>query len=374
MRRIPELDALRGIAALVIVMAHVGFLPGTGWVLSAVDLFFVLSGYLITENILKNRYAAGFLPVFLARRSLRIWPAYYLAFGVCLILNRRLKWDAAPDAWLNYLTYTQNVQAYLGRPIPGFSGMFLHTWTLAIEEQFYLLWPLLLWRAPRRSMPLIALTLVAAPALLRSLGYPSFLLLTRCDGLALGGLLALLLDRPEGDARHARADPRGFAAIGLAALVGPWLAEMALRSLHVTQGFHDGLFTSRACLVYFGLCGTVLCLGGDPRLKFLRDPRLCYVGTVSYGLYLYHPLVFGALPGLYKRLVFRRLGLTSTLLMDLVMLAVCFALAEASRRWVEAPILALKERLRYGSPRNPQKYPGLHLGMLGSRVGSREAA
>jgi peptidoglycan/LPS O-acetylase OafA/YrhL len=92
----------------------------------------------------------------------------------------------------------------------------------------------------------------------------------------------------------------------------------------------------------------------------LRDRRLCYVGTVSYGLYLYHPMVFAALPGVYKRFVMRRLGLTSTLLMDLVMLAVCFALAELSRRFLEGPILALKERLTYRTAEVSPAYRGPH--------------
>ena len=90
MGRILELDALRGIAALIIVLAHIGLLPGTPWVLSMVDLFFVISGYFITTNILKNRTSSHFLSVFFIRRALRIWPAYYLALTACLILNRSL--------------------------------------------------------------------------------------------------------------------------------------------------------------------------------------------------------------------------------------------------------------------------------------------
>lgn len=101
-------------------------------------------------------------------------------------------------------------------------------------------------------------------------------------------------------------------------------------------------FTTRACILFFGLSGLVLCLQGHKALAILRDKRLCYLGTVSYGIYLYHPLVFAALPGFYKRIVFRKLGLTSSLLMNLTLLAVCFLLAELSRRFLEEPILALK--------------------------------
>ena len=171
MRRILELDALRGIAAIVIVIAHLGLIRGTAWVLSAVDLFFVLSGYLITANILKNRQAPRFLSVFFTRRALRIWPAYYLAMVVCLLVSRTVKWDQPPDAWPYYLTFTQNVHDYVKIPSPLFSKMFLHTWTLAIEEQFYVLWPLLLFRAGPRTRLAVILTFAAIPPILRGLHY-----------------------------------------------------------------------------------------------------------------------------------------------------------------------------------------------------------
>jgi peptidoglycan/LPS O-acetylase OafA/YrhL len=369
MRRIPELDALRGLAALVIVLAHVGILTDTRWVLSTVDLFFVLSGYFITSNVLKNRHAPGFLPVFFTRRSLRIWPAYYVALGACLVLNHSVtfRFDEPPDGWRNYLTFTQNVQAYLGLPIPRFSGMFLHTWTLAIEEQFYLLWPLLFWRLPRRAMAPLAAAFVVVPPVLRAQGYPPFLLLTRCDGLAFGGLLALALSDPVRSARRASAYARAFAALGLAALTLPWLAELTPWARAVPDRLAGALFTTRTCATYFGLAGAVLCLTGHPLLAVLRDRRLCYIGTVSYGLYLYHPLVFATLPGPYKRLVFRKLGLTSSLLMNVAMVAVCFLLAEASRRWLEGPVLALKDRLTFRPARRPAAvYRGPHAGLARS--------
>ncbi len=348
MGRILELDSLRGLAALVIVLAHIGRIPGSRWALSAVDLFFVISGYLITTNILKNAGGPRFLSVFFVRRALRIWPAYFVALAACLALNRSLKWDAPPDAWPYYLTFTQNVQAYLGWPLPKFSGMFVHTWTLAIEEQFYVLWPLLMFRAGRRGMYAVAVTFALVPPLARSLGFLPYLLLTRSDGLALGSLLALILSERARIERHAVAFGAGFSAVGMLAIAS-----------HCLVGA-DALFTSQTAVVYFGLIGFVLCAKGHPYLALLRDRRLCYLGTVSYGLYLYHPLVFAALPALYKRYVFRKLGLTSDLLMDAVMIGVCLLLAEASSRWLEGPILALKDRLKYGTTGPVSAYRGPH--------------
>lgn len=337
------MDALRGVFALVIVAAHIGLLNGSPWVLSSVDLFFVLSGYFITNNVMKNRQSPGFLSVFFTRRALRIWPAYYLALAACLLLSRKLRWDAPPDAWPYYLTFTQNVQAYLNWPLPKFSGMFIHTWTLAIEEQFYLLWPLLLRRTGRRTTLAVVLMFAVMPTVGRVLGYSPYLLLTRCDGLALGALLSVVLSDRERVARRLFAYRAAFATIGLTALIVPELTGLASTSLG------PAFFTTRASIVYFGLAGLTLCLQGHPALRPLRDRRLCYIGSVSYGLYLYHPLVFGALPKFYKKIVFRQLGLTSELLMNVTMVAVCFLLAELSSRFVEGPILALKDRLTFGS-------------------------
>jgi peptidoglycan/LPS O-acetylase OafA/YrhL len=343
MRRIAEFDALRGIAAVVILLAHGGILPGTPWALSAVDLFFVLSGYLITANVLKSRHEPGFLARFFVRRSLRIWPAYYVALGACFWLNSRLKWDAPMDAWRNYLTFTQNTQAYLSWPLPRFSGMFQHTWTLAIEEQFYVLWPLLLRRVPKRAMGLIVASFVAMPLLLRGLGFAPILLLTRCDGLAIGSLLALwFTDHVYNEEKNSTAWT--FGALSLCALVVPWVAAALLPAGWESGRMAEAFFTLRVCLFYFGLAGFVLCQQGKPGLAVLRDPRLCYLGTISYGLYLYHPLMFGSVTGVYKRYVMRRLGLTSTLLMELALIALSVLLAEMSRRWLEGPILRLRDR------------------------------
>ena len=372
MRRILELDALRGIAALTIVLAHVGLIPGSTWALSAVDLFFVLSGYLITTNVLRKRREPGFLSVYYIRRALRIWPPYYLALGACLLLNQTLNWDSPPDAWPYYLTFTQNVHEYLGWPLPRFSGMFLHTWTLAIEEQFYILWPLLLLRSGRRVTLTVILTFSAVAPVLRAWGYSPILMLTRCDGLALGSLLAVVLFDRDRVSRHVTSYCRAFAAIGMGALVLPWLAGLTWPE-SATGQVVGALFTSRACLVYFGLVGLTICLQGRPALMPLRDGRLCHIGAISYGLYLYHTLVLASMPALYKRIVFRRLGLTSTVLMDLVMVAVSFALAELSWHYLEMPIQSLKERLTLRRVGLDATYQGPHEGLAVASKGSEKS-
>ncbi len=143
MRRVAELDALRGIAALMVLSLHLGLGASYAVLASAVDLFFVLSGYLITRIILDHGTQTGFLARFYVRRSLRIWPIYYASILTLVLVNRWLPHRQAMDGLGNYLTYTQFIQHYwFGRP-PWFSMYFAHTWTLAAEEQFYIFWPLL---------------------------------------------------------------------------------------------------------------------------------------------------------------------------------------------------------------------------------------
>ena len=153
--RIPELDALRGAAALAVVVFHANA-RWLRWGWASVDLFFVLSGYLITAIILRHGDRPGFLACFYARRALRIWPLYFLAVGLVAAAS---PWLALPPDWaaLPYtLTFTQGVPEYwTGSATPGFSPYLGHAWTLAVEEQFYLIWPALLLAVGRaRVIPL----------------------------------------------------------------------------------------------------------------------------------------------------------------------------------------------------------------------------
>lgn len=184
-RRIPELDGLRGLACLVILLYHVKphALPG-GW--AAADLFFVLSGFLITSIILKHSAERRFLAHFYLRRGLRIWPVYYLTVlllaAVAPILPRPCDFAGLPYL----LTYTQNVPNYWSGKAPEFTPYLAHTWSLAIEEQFYLIWPLLVCWVGRRGVVPLALALVAVSVGARAMGLHWWLLLSRGDGLALG--------------------------------------------------------------------------------------------------------------------------------------------------------------------------------------------
>jgi peptidoglycan/LPS O-acetylase OafA/YrhL len=214
-----ELDAIRGVAALAVVAYHLD--PGTwGWGRTGVDLFFVLSGYLITQILLRHRGSGGLLAAFYARRGLRIWPIYYLALLACVAANPLLGRPYPMDGLIAHLTFTQNVPLYWSGPVPPFTPALLHTWTLALEEQFYLIWPALVALAGRRRVAALAAAAAALAVGARARGFAATILVARCDGFALGGLLAALLADGGRLRRHPGRSRWGFAAVAAAALAG----------------------------------------------------------------------------------------------------------------------------------------------------------
>jgi peptidoglycan/LPS O-acetylase OafA/YrhL len=340
MRRVPELDAIRGLAAVSVVIFHLWFLGqmqdvGSLAVLQfAVDMFFILSGLLITSIILRHGDKRGFLLNFYMRRSLRIWPIYYLALLTVAVVVRFL--PSRPSlGWLPfYLTFTQNIQNYwfAPAPAPDYLG---HFWTLAIEEQFYLFWPALLLLLGRRWLIPLCMALLAMSLGARLAGFHEKILIARCDGFAMGGLLAYLshIGTPQQYPRQWRLACGVMLAVALVALVVTW----RVRPLHLT-------FIN---LTFASVLGLVLGLIGHPIVAPLRDRRLVYLGVISYGLYLYHPMLFS---------LFDTLG--RHWLLDVLKVAALLALASLSWTFIERPILRLKDRFEYNAERrSPRLVP-----------------
>lgn len=363
MRRVPELDALRGLAAVVVVFFHLDprrYFPG--W--SGVDLFFVLSGYLITAIILRDGGSRGFFRNFYARRTLRIWPIYYLTLVGLVAVNPFLRRPASLADLPYALTYTQNVPLYWGKQPPANHPAFDHTWTLAIEEQFYLVWPALVVWAGRRRLAPLCLIAIAVSLATRDGGngllpkYGERLLASRCDGFALGGLLAWSL----ADGGWAR-DPRNRAGPAFGAAVVLALGYLAWGSrAHGALGF-IGLPTPMwpaetifaFGVLYAGLIGLLAVNAGGRRLRPLRLPWLAYLGQISYGIYLYHYVVFWVVDGCDPKVSVRAGQPWTT---QAVKLAATLAVAAASWHLIERPILGLKGRFRYRDDRPPPEDPG----------------
>ena len=207
--KIPQLDALRGIAILLVIAHNATLHYGTasylhplldrGWM--GVDLFFVLSGFLISGILLDTKESPNYLKNFYARRVLRIWPLYYCLLGFMFVVLPHVSASegvaifAKSSPWWAYPFFLQNFLLPLSTDASGPLGV---TWSLAIEEQFYLVWPIIVRFLSRRQIAILAIVEIAASPVLRYVLaahhvhiYANFF--CRLDGLMLGAFLAALV-------------------------------------------------------------------------------------------------------------------------------------------------------------------------------------
>ena len=312
--RIAELDGLRAIAVLAVIAYHLTPAAVPGGFLG-VDLFFVLSGYLITSLLLDEERRSGSvsLSAFYARRALRILPPLALAIALALALHVATGRAALAAAFF-YANFT----------FRGALEGLAHTWSLAVEEHFYFLWPLafLVLRRHRQQalLAVVALAIVVrlgGPLLEVSPGWLYQVTPARADALAIGCLAALMRL------------PRRFGYVGLAMVVASFffarLEDYGLLMFGMT--------------VFAVACAAAI---NGARGAFLRNPILGYVGRRSYGLYLYHWPIFMAADELVTG-EFTRIAVK-----------VVFPLiaTEASFWLVERHAMALKQRLGVSSDRS----------------------
>ena len=366
LRYIPALDGVRGMAILLVLMFHllwsnsetgsrllnlVVVIRGSGWV--GVDLFYSLSGFLITGILFESLHDPRYFRNFYARRFLRIMPLYYgvvvLLFGLVAF---GLHQPAARPLGL-LLAYLNNTPLWwhstTGKTLIDLTN---HLWSLAVEEQFYLVWPLLVFAVrDRRRLMILALVLAAlAPvsrAILMAHGASVDAIykttICRADSL-LGGAWVALAVRGGLRARVLRWAPLGF-GVGLAACLA--------------IAFHSGNFDyevtplvrsagfSLVALVSASWIAMVLRAGQAARLM---SPRwLTFVGKYSFGIYVYHMpiaalVAYAAMPGV-------KAHVHSKLFVHIVELAlnlgVTIPLAVVSFRSYEAPLLSLKRYFNY---------------------------
>ena len=334
MKRIQEIDGLRGLAALAIVICHLW-----PWEFAfgrvSVDLFFVLSGFLITQICLENHHKPGFLFNFYARRGLRIWPIYYLCILVVSMFPM-----ADRTAIPHYLLYIQQIPRYWGGSTPYWLEM-QHGWTLAIEEQFYMLWPALVMIAGRGRLKALVAGYLVAALVAKAAGIPQWTLLTSGHGLALGGLLAVLVTDPDLTRRPKVVARYATAAAATAAIFVVLRLALKETPFHAYWPVFVPLVTS---LGFFALVGFISLNIGHRRLAVLRARPLIFLGTISYGLYLYHvPIHYG----MHALIPYSS---PYSMFTGWITFGLSMMLATASWYLIERPILALKDRFRYRGP------------------------
>jgi len=308
--RMPQLDALRGIAILWVilhnaaldnighaqsgVMSVLDLLGDSGWV--GVQLFFVLSGFLITGILLEGRGAPRQFRTFYARRTLRIFPVYYLFLLLAFVIlpaTGLVYWGGARQAdTLYYWTYLTNWALPFRHDM-----VFPHLWSLAIEEQYYLLWPLLVVFLRRRTLAYTCLGLILSALLGRAWlvwqfdpEFASHAMYTftfaRWDALAIGSLLALLLRSDAALAYLQRYFTRSFLGLTLVLLV-----QVAILHNFTAEGV-GGIFNQSSIALWFTMLLLIAIVPWQNRLDRLRplfgSRFLRQVGKYSYAAYLFH--------------------------------------------------------------------------------------
>ena len=378
---VPALDGVRGIAIALVLALHFGGAAdfslrtrstigiwldrvfNSGW--TGVDLFFVLSGFLITTILLVSKDDPHYFRQFYGRRVLRIFPLYYAALILGLVV---LPWfvaderlgllpgGASGEAWL--WTYTLNIGLALGwiaSPITYFS----HFWTLAIEEQFYLVWPGLVKVTSARGLLRLCCVVAVAALVMRIVWMSAGLgwggayrfTLTRADSLAIGGAVALLMREPSARTALLRFAPFGLIlSLGVNALMFLRVPRFYPNEWVVVTFGHSTVAIASAFLIILSL--------RRPAGGWLASGPLRALGTYSYGIYVWHfPLQRMLLTWYATRPAEPSPGaLLDALLLVTVGVVGSLVLGWVSYRVIERPFLRLKRFFVYSKvePLEPQ--------------------
>jgi peptidoglycan/LPS O-acetylase OafA/YrhL len=374
-KRIQELDGLRGLAILLVLIWHLGCdansAGGHRWAFylidagslfwSGVDLFFVLSGFLIGGILLDARSSPNYFKAFYARRVFRILPIYIVvvaAFYLCLAAGvpgrvAGSDWLFGPTVpWYSYATFTQNIGFAIG--VPNLAYWLAASWSLAVEEQFYLILPAVIWFVSERRLPyVLGSAILAAPLLRLYLNLRSAygttasfsLMPCRADALLLGVSAAMLVRRPSlwEPLKQRR---RLLATACLVLLAGfPFfiLLKVAdpLKSMWMST-----IGLSWLAFFYVGLLLLALMYTGSWLGRALRNSWLKALGTISYGVYMLHWPVLGLT---FMIFLHKKPWAESASEHGLVLLAagLTIAIAGVSWKFFEKPLLKIGHAVKY---------------------------
>lgn len=352
-KRIPQLDGIRGIAVSMVVLFHysrfddlsifpnkaVQLLFSRGF--SGVDLFFILSGFLIGGILLDNKIDRRFAHVFYYRRFLRIFPLYYALLVVAWFAAGRL-----PDGWWVYPLYLQNLTTAFGYPVtldyPS-SNMLFPTWSLAIEEHFYLLLPALIAMLSRRQLAraiaafvLFAMVLRVSAFLtgwIQAENFAYFFTLCRVDELMLGVAAALAVRTPFVSSILDKSKTRLYIVLILCVALLPLIGN---RGINLTVGLtvYAVLYL---CVLFLAVCHPGSMVARITKLRILR-----WLGRRAYSIYLFHPTMLV----LAKWLV-PATSVSATYADRMIALWAVLLLAWFLWAFVEAPLIALGHRTKY---------------------------
>ena len=361
-RHIPALDGLRALAILLVIphntymfaaikgwLIPFAWLANAGWV--GVQLFFVLSGFLITRNLLDSRGSDNYYSAFFGRRILRIFPLYFLVLIFFLVLlpavvslGPNILGSYSNQIWL--WLFLSNWAAPYGHEVYWFP----HFWSLAVEEQFYFIWPAVIALTPTRRLVAVCTALIVAALVFRivmlGMGVPpeAIYMFTVCrmDALACGALVAILAGMPAFMAlvrRHAT-------ALLVAAVV------VMMAGVPLTESYSDlnrGSLTEGQSMLALGMAAVVLAMAAGSRNfipgaldAVLRLAPLRSVGKVSYAMYIFHLPIATGLIAPYVLPSLKKLGDGFPVWYGLVNMVCSYLLALASWHLFEKYFLRAK--------------------------------
>jgi len=375
-KHVAALDGVRGVAIILVLVYHLThssnphtqsiFLNGAiafctfGWI--GVDLFFVLSGFLITGILYDTLNSSSYFLNFYARRFLRIFPLYYGSLVALFLLSGLLSihWGLSPLLLLAYLQNIPGLHKFVTGSVFHYTS---HFWSLAIEEQFYLVWPCIVFitRDRKKLMylaliiatiaPILRISVLLMPELNHEIWCYRFTL-CRIDGLLVGGTLALALRGPE-KSRIFKFAPAVFLVL-FSFCVGfdAWLTRGIL-DVHRGKFFYSVGFTLLAISFSALIAWTVE--PGSLAARALQNACLRWFGRYSYGIYVLHMIfanvyIVGEYPRIFlnERFHSKLLGVALGGVPTLVTTLLC---AWLSFRFYETPFLRLKRY--FGRPSEP---------------------
>jgi peptidoglycan/LPS O-acetylase OafA/YrhL len=331
---IPQLDGLRAFAVVFVLVAHGLYseIPSlqkfTDFGATGVLIFFVISGFLISRILIRSKGTPNYFFNFYARRGLRIWPLYYVVLAMSFAI-----WKFGPPqpsvtsgihGWV-YLTYLQNL-IYGHQAVPAGLGP---TWTLAVEEQFYLAWPLIVYFSSKRTLRWLSFILIVGAPIVRFAKYfDSWNTLCHLDALAFGALIACEGFNPNRWLKISR--------------YGVFLLPLGMY-LQVSSTGWVGRFSGNLFQVYGGAALVYLTIQTFTLAgSVFADSVLRYTGRISYGIYLFNVPVFDGL-GYVLKGIRHSTSITTHILFLLIGSLLTIGVAALSYSVFETPLLRLKK-------------------------------
>jgi len=340
-----ELDALRALAIMMTLLAH--FYPvKIPYMWYGVSIFFTISGFLITYLLIQQAEIPNKIRTiknFIIRRALRLFPAYYLFLGIYIVLYYVFSiylWN--PEYTFYLLTYTANI--YIIQHGNGTLECFNHLWSLAVEEQFYLFWPLIILFTPKRFYLFVLLSIIFLPYLLYFLNVwklnEGFLF--PFHTLGTGALLGYLYFKYDS------------ATLWLDKYKNRLLLFQTIHLLLVLFFIETKLITSDFILLYrefalagftFAMVNTTLWGWSKPVNILTKSPLIQYIGKISYGIYLYHMPIPFLLVIILSKIGFNVNAINAYLLF-MVNIFITIFIAHISYNYFETPFVKLKNRFK----------------------------